>query len=313
MDKKSTLECKSCGADLVNDSGSLATGLCPCCLLADSLHSTIAYQSAKASTPPLEEVSAAFPDLEVIELIGVGGMSAVFKARQKNLDRLVALKLLPQTLAEDPEFTKRFEVEAKALATLNHPNIVTVHDFGKKGDFYYLLMEFVDGPNLRNLISEEKLSSSEALTIIPPLCEALEYAHGKNIVHCDIKPENLLIDIEGRVKVADFGIARILDQNSTVMNSGKVSGTPGYMAPEQRENPILVDARADVYSLGVVFYEMLTGERPGDNLTPPSGKNSSLDVSLDEVVLRALDANPNLRWQSADALNTELQIILTKK
>ncbi|MFT6794610.1 MAG: serine/threonine protein kinase [Rubritalea sp.] len=313
MDTKPTTDCASCGTQLVQDSDSLAAGLCPCCLLADSLHSTIAGQPASSPPPPLEEVSSAFPDFEVIELIGQGAMGAVYKARQKSLDRMVALKLLPKSLAADPEFAKRFEIEAKALAILNHPNIVTVHDFGKQADFYFLLMEFVDGPNLRELINDHQLSHAEALTIIPPLCEALEFAHGHNIVHCDIKPENLLLDKKGRVKVADFGIAKILDQTVTVIDSEKVAGTPAYMAPEQKNDPLAVDARADIYSLGVVFYEMLTGERPNSNLTPPSRKNSSLDVSLDEVVLRALDANPNLRWQSANALNTELQTILTKK
>ncbi|MDB4304542.1 serine/threonine protein kinase [Akkermansiaceae bacterium] len=126
-----------------------------------------------------------------MELIGKGGMGAVYKARQKSLDRFVALKLLPQSLAADPEFASRFQDEAKALATLSHPNIVTVHDFGQQGDFYFLLMEFVDGPNLRHLIRDHHLSAEEALAIIPPLCEALEFAHSQNIVHRDIKPENL--------------------------------------------------------------------------------------------------------------------------
>ncbi|MDC1405074.1 serine/threonine protein kinase [Akkermansiaceae bacterium] len=237
-------------------------------------------------------------------------MGAVYKARQKSLDRFVALKLLPQSLAADPEFASRFQDEAKALATLSHPNIVTVHDFGQQGDFYFLLMEFVDGPNLRHLIRDHHLSAEEALAIIPPLCEALEFAHSQNIVHRDIKPENLLLDSKGRVKVADFGIAKIIGQTNP--HSDRAAGTPAYMAPEQKDSPAGVDSRADIYSLGVVLYEMLTGERPDENLRPPSEKKTSLDVRLDEVVLRALDSNPEQRWQSAEALNTQLQTILTQ-
>ena len=312
MDTKSSHNCPTCGTLLDQQADSLADGLCPRCLLESSLHSTIAGQPAASPPPSVEEVSVAFPDLEIIELIGRGGMGAVFKARQKSLDRLVALKLLPQSLAADPEFARRFEAEAKALATLNHPNIVTVHQFGQRGDFYFLLMEYVDGPNLRSLLVDHRLSPQEALAIVPPLCDALEFAHQRNIVHCDIKPENLILNTSGKVKIADFGIARILGQTSTGAEPGKAAGTPAYMAPEQKDSPHSIDTRTDIYSLGVVIYEMLTGERPGADLTPPSGKNRALDVRLDKIVLRALDANPKLRWQSANELNSELQTILTK-
>ena len=311
MDTKSSTHCPSCGTRLDSNSDSLADGLCPRCLLESSLHSTIAGQPVASPPPPLEEVAAAFPDLEIIELIGRGGMGAVYKARQKSLDRLVALKLLPSSLAADEEFAKRFEAEARALATLNHPNIVTVHEFGQREDLYFLLMEYVDGPNLRNLLTDHHLNPEEALTIVPSLCEALEFAHKRNIVHRDIKPENLLFNTEGQVKIADFGIARMLDQPAIEGEQEKSAGTPAYMAPEQKESPHAIDTRADIYSLGVVFYEMLTGERPSEDLIPPSGKNDSVDIRLDEIVLRALAANPNQRWQSANALNTELQTILT--
>lgn len=311
MDTKYINNCPSCGTLLDQDSDSLSEGLCPSCLIRQSLHTTLSGSAQPpVSIPKLEDVAEAFPDLEVIELIGRGGMGNVYKARQKSLDRLVALKLLPLALARDPEFTKRFEAEAKALAALNHPNIVTIYEFGQQGDFYFLLMEYIDGPNLRELIRDHKLAPEEALNIVPPLCEALDYAHKRNIVHCDIKPENLLLNTEGQVKIADFGIARILGQSAPQAESENAAGTPGYMAPEQIENPNAIDTRADIYSLGVVFYEMLTGERPNRKLTPPSGKNPSLDIRLDEVVLRALNANPNFRWQSANELNTELQTIL---
>ena len=312
MDNQSSPKnCPSCGTLLDQQADSLADGLCPRCLLAGSLHTTIAGHSAPVTLPALEEVATAFPDLEIVELIGRGGMGAVYKARQKSLDRPVALKLLPLSLAAEPQFAKRFEDEAKALATLNHPNIVTVHEFGQQGDFYFLLMEYVDGPNLRSLLSEHRLTPDEALAIVPPLCEALEFAHKRNIVHCDIKPENLLLNSDGQIKIADFGIAKILGQSGGEVAPEKIAGTPAYMAPEQLDAPQSIDTHADIYSLGVVFYEMLTGERPSADLTPPSGKNRSIDGRLDEIVLRAIEANPKSRWQSANALNSELQAILT--
>lgn len=308
MEKTSPNSCPTCGTSLDQETGSPASGLCPRCLLAESLETTA---DGRPVTPPpaIEEVSPSFPDLEIIELIGKGGMGAVFKARQKSLDRFVALKLLPKALGKDSEFAERFEDEAKALASLNHPNIVTIHDFGHQGDYYYLLMEFVGGPNLRQLIRDEQLTPEEALAIVPPLCEALEYAHDQNIVHRDIKPENLLLDSNGRVKIADFGISRIVGREHP--HSEKVAGTPAYMAPEQKDAPGTVDSRADIYSLGVVLYELLTGERPGSAMIPPSKKKATLDVRLDEVILRALDKNPELRWQSATALNTGIQTVIT--
>ena len=294
-----TPPCPSCQAPLDD------LGLCPRCLLASALEPTTAPPN---SAPEISKIANAFPDLEVIELIGKGGMGAVYKCRQKSLDRFVALKILPQTLANDESFALRFQAEAKALAALNHPNIVTIHDFGNQGGFYFLLMEHIDGLNLRHLIRSRKLSPEEALAIIPPLCEALQFAHDRHIVHRDIKPENLLLDSNGRIKIADFGIATIVGQ--TDPTAEKAAGTPAYMAPEQRTNAAPVDARADIYSLGVVLYEMLTGERPDAALTPPSQK-ATLDVRLDEVVLRALSQQPELRWQSAAEFNTQLQTLAT--
>lgn len=300
MMEEQTTTCPTCQAPLDE------LGLCPRCLLANALEATPAPPN---SPPEIADFAGAFPDLEIIKLIGAGGMGAVFKARQKSLDRLVALKILPESLARDPAFADRFQAEAKALAALNHPNIVTIHEFGQQGGFYFLLMEYVDGPNLRHLIKERHLSPEEALAIIPPLCDALQFAHDHQIVHRDIKPENLLLDSKGRIKIADFGIAKIIDRNtSTDLHT---SGTPAYMAPEQKDQPNAVDVRSDIYSLGVVLYEMLTGERPGSRLIPPSQK-TSLDVRIDEVVLRALDSQPEHRWQSATELRTQVQTILTR-
>jgi tRNA A-37 threonylcarbamoyl transferase component Bud32 len=255
----------------------------------------------------VHDIAPAFPELEVLELIGRGGMGVVYKARQKSLNRIVALKLLAPERVLEPLFAERFTREAQALATLSHPNIVTVHDFGQASSFYFLLMEFVDGVNLRQAMSAGHFTPEQALAIVPPVCEALQYAHDHGIVHRDIKPENLLLDKEGRVKIADFGIAKMLDADRTSEVS-QPAGTPRYMAPEQGDSAARVDHRADIYSLGVVLYELLTGEAPGKNVLPPS-QRVQIDVRLDEIVLRALNEKPELRWQTAHDLKTQVETI----
>ena len=154
--------------------------------------------------PPLDEIARQFPQLEILECLGRGGMGVVYKARQPRLNRFVALKILAREKEKDPRFAERFTREAQALARLNHPNIVTVYDFGETNGLYYLLMEFVDGMSLRQLLQTRKLAPEEALAIVPSICEALQYAHQQGIVHRDIKPENILLDKQGRVKIADF-------------------------------------------------------------------------------------------------------------
>ena len=210
-----------------------------------------------------------------LELIGWGGMGFVFKARQPHLDRFVALRLLPDKLARDPRFAERFNREGKVLARLNHPSIVSVYDFGMTQHFYFLLMEFVDGVNLREAMQAGRFSPAEALRVVPQICEALQYAHGQGVLHRDIKPANILLDTRGQVKIADFGIAKLVGEQKpdvTLTATGAALGTPQYMAPEQLENPSEVDHRADIYSLGVVFYEMLTGELPIGRFAAPSSK-----------------------------------------
>jgi serine/threonine protein kinase len=262
--------------------------------------------------PPLPaDIAAKFPQLEIIECLGRGGMGVVYKARQPLLDRLIALKILAPEREKDPQFAERFTREAQALAKLNHPNIVTVYDFGESGGLFYLLMEYVDGVNLRQMIEGKKLASEQALAIVPRICEALQYAHEQGIVHRDIKPENVLLDKQGRVKIADFGIAKLLgveDGRSAFTKGRQVIGTPFYMAPEQVEHPLEVDHRADIYSLGVVFYEMLTGELPLGRFALPSEK-VRIDVRLDEVVLHALEKDPQRRYQQASQIKTDVENI----
>ncbi len=280
--------------------------------------------------PLPEELAERFPELEIIELLGRGGMGAVYKTRQKELDRIVALKILPPGIGETPGFAERFTREARALAKLNHPNIVTLYEFGRADGLFFFLMEYVDGVNLRQLLEGGRVSAREALAIVPQICDALQYAHDQGLVHRDIKPDNILMDRRGRVKVADFGLAKIVNQTGDpgpavnteagegtgargtdqaapeLTEAGKVMGTPRYMAPEQEHTPLAVDHRADIYALGVVFYQMLTGELPGKPIEPPSSK-VRIDVRLDEIVLRALEKTPELRYQQASVLKTAVE------
>ncbi len=341
------LKCPRCGAVL---DAAVANGICPACLLKQAAVGTGAdsFPAMPWTPPSVAELASAFPQHEVLELIGHGGMGAVYKARQKSLGRLVALKILAPQHAANPDFAERFAREAKVLAEVSHPNIVTVHDFGQAGQaekLYFLTMEFVDGVNLRQAMKAGRLTPQQALAIVPPICEALQFAHDRGIVHRDIKPENLLLDKEGRVKIADFGIARMLrspispsradcEKAPDLERSGYVSnladcettpdsersgyglthesvlGTPSYMAPEQRDRPASVDHRADIFSLGVVLYEMLTGELPGAKLQAPSRK-VEIDVRLDEIVLRALEQQPELRFQSATEFRTRVTTYTT--
>jgi tRNA A-37 threonylcarbamoyl transferase component Bud32 len=261
--------------------------------------------------PEPAELDEKLPGLEIIELLGQGGMGAVYKARQKQLDRIVALKILPPEVGKDPAFAERFTREARSLAKLNHPHIVTVYEFGQSDDLYYFIMEFVDGTDLRHVIRKGDLAANEALTIVPQVCEALQYAHEEGVVHRDIKPENILLDKRGRVKIGDFGLAKLLDRPATAFTLTQPQqrmGTPHYMAPEQIEGAHQVDHRADIYSLGVVFYEMLTGQLPIGRFPTPSQK-VQVDVRLDDVVLRSLEHEPELRYQHASEVKSDVEVI----
>ena len=282
--------CKQCGQQMQSDA---PEGLCARCLLSAVLKEPTGAGGMPDTGrgPSLGELAPLFPQYEILDVIGHGGMGVVYKARQPQLDRLVALKILPPDAGADPHFAERFTREARALAKLNHPNIVGVFEFGQAGGLFYFAMEFVDGANLRELIRSKTMSAAQALAIVPKICEALQFAHDEGVMHRDIKPENILLDKKGRVKIADFGLAKLLRREQadhTLTMSGMTLGTPRYMAPEQMDKPETVDHRADIYSLGVVFYEMLTGELPIGRFAPPSQK-VQVDVRLDEIVLHALE------------------------
>jgi serine/threonine protein kinase len=306
------LRCPRCQNQIPSDA---PAGLCPVCLLAagqaNDTRTLLGQGSGRFTSPLPETLAAEFPQLEVLEIIGQGGMGTVYKARQRHLDRIVALKILRPDLSSQPAFADRFTREARALASLSHPHLVTVHDFGHHSCWFWIIMEYVDGANLRQLLKEGHFTQRQALEIIPQLCEALQYAHDRGVVHRDIKPENILLDASGQVKVADFGLAKMmltggLDRSLTA--SQDVVGTAHYMAPEQIESSRDVDHRADIYSMGVVFYEMLTGGLPLGRFEPPS-KSKSSSPGLDPVVMRSLEKNPEQRFQQASEVKTAIQQI----
>jgi tRNA A-37 threonylcarbamoyl transferase component Bud32 len=312
--------CPVCGTELPADT---PEGLCPQCLMQCALshsdhalpeedESATSVHPSRPTAPTPAELAPHFPDLEILELLGQGGMGAVYKARQRKLDRLVAIKVLPPEWGSDPAFAERFAREARTLARLNHPQVVSVHDFGEAGGHYFLVMEFVDGVNLRQLLAAGRLQPRQALSIVAQICDALQYAHEQGVVHRDIKPENILLDKRGRVKIADFGLAKLLRRSRneyTLTGSRQVMGTLDYMAPEQRSTPQTVDHRADIYSLGVVFYEMLTGELPLGRFAPPS-ERASVDGRLDDVIFRALEREPERRYQRISAVKDDVESIL---
>jgi serine/threonine protein kinase len=314
-----TQTCPKCGAKLPDNA---PAGICPICLMQAGLASEPPAPSnpgtfptsvfADFDPPEPSELAQHFPQLEIKELLGMVGMGAVYKARQPGLDRMVAVKIVSPAVSNDPAFAQRFQREARALARLSHPNIVSIFDSGETNGQYYFIMEYVDGTNLRQLIESGGLRPDEALAIVPQICEALQFAHNEGIVHRDIKPENILVDRRGRVRIADFGLAKLMGKPPTefltLTGTHQAMGTLHYMAPEQIRGAATVDHRADIYSLGVVFYEMLTGQLPVGKFEPPS-KRVQVDVRLDEVVLRALESEPEKRYQRAAELKHDTECV----
>ena len=272
--------------------------------------------SGAAFTPPtIEAMNAALPQYEFVELIGAGGMGAVYKALQPKLNRHVAIKILPPIPDDELGFTERFEREAQSMAQLSHPHIVSVYDFGETEDGHlYFVMEFIEGADLHQLITGGELTLDHFYGWIPQVCEAIQYAHDRGIVHRDIKPANILIDTEGRVKIADFGLAKLTgtDQPQTALTLADLSmGTPDYASPEQMEASSDIDYRSDIYSLGVVMYQMLTGKLPRGAYPMPSEVHHDIDNRLDQVVLKAMQTEPKSRFQHASEISDFLTRIRT--
>ncbi len=266
--------------------------------------------------PTPAELQEIMPQYEVHLLVGRGGMGAVYKGTQLSLDRAVAIKLLPPAIEQqDLAFAERFKNEARLMGRMNHPAIVSVYDFGRTSDGQlYFVMEYVDGTDVQRMIAREgKLPPEHALAITAHLCDALGYAHKQGIVHRDIKPSNVLIDIEGRVKVADFGLAKLSDKtkNSGLTQTGMAMGTPDYVAPESLMYGSDVDGRADIYAVGVMLYQMLTGDIPRGMFKMPSQKFQSIDPRFDAIIRRALEHDREERYQSSQELRQALDVILT--
>jgi serine/threonine protein kinase len=316
--------CHRCGLHLDPDQ------ICPACLLEFAAETEVSPSEQPPLEFEIEFVRQAFPQLEIIEMIGHGGMGVVFKARQPKLDRFVALKILFSELAEKPAFAERFAREGRLLAQLNHPNIIAVYDYGESNGMYYLIMEYVDGVNLRQAMRSERLTPEQAFALVARICDALQFAHEENVLHRDIKPENILLDIKGRVKIADFGLASVTCKIATesftpctplapenplptntshkevkFTQTGQILGTPNYMSPEQFESADQIDSRTDVYSLGVVFYELLTGQLPKGDFPPPS-ETVPVGAAIDDVVQKAIEKNREKRYQSAEEFKTKI-------
>jgi serine/threonine protein kinase len=279
-----------------------------------------------------EEVAALLPAgaYTVESVIGRGGMGAVYRGWQKSLDRYVAIKILPPGLARgDADFAARFKREAKAMARLKHPGIIPVHDAGEtfetaEGDWddggranrglLYFVMDFVEGTDVERMIAAQgRLPQEEALSIICRVLDALAYAHQHGIIHRDIKPANIMVDREGHVLVADFGLARSSAHNNTLFTGSHVAmGTPDFMPPEARSGTMDVDQRADLFAVGVMLYQMLTGQLPRGRFAPPSKVVPGLDRRLDGVVDKLLQSDRDRRYSTAIEVKAALEPILVR-
>ena len=278
------------------------------------MSSSTSTPSSQWQPPSLVDMQTMLPQYSFEKLLGRGGMGAVYKAVQITLQRPVAIKVLPGDLAqdEDIQFAERFKNEALTMAKLSHPNIVDVYDFGQtQSGLLYIVMQFVDGTDVAQMIaSESRLHEEYALSITAHVCDALAYAHKNGVIHRDIKPANILIDKEGSVKVADFGLAKANDSGHGLTKTNMAMGTPDFVAPEALIAGIPVDGRADLYAVGVMLYQMLTGEIPRGIWTLP-GQRIGTDLRFDGIITRAMQTDRALRYQSAVELRRDLDSIIT--
>jgi len=267
-------------------------------------------------------VDKVFGGCRLIKKIGEGGMGVVYLAHHLALNKNVAVKILPPSFATEEERVKRFVREARSAAQLEHSNIIQIYNIAKHEDFYFIVMQYADGESLAHAIKREgKINVLEALDIVKDVASALSVAHRKSIVHRDIKPENIMINSNGEVKLMDFGLARVLDVASNLSRTGDILGTPYYLSPEQAQGH-KVDGRADIYSLGVTFYYMLSGKKPfeGDttlsiilkhiNEKPPIIRQTAPEIPecISNVINKMLEKDPGKRYQSADELIDDINL-----
>lgn len=255
------------------------------------------------------------PQYHFSEILGRGGMGAVYKATQRSLDRLVAIKVLPAALMDDADinFVERFKNEARTMARMSHPGIVSVFDFGEApGGLLYIVMEFVSGTDVAKMTAAQgHLPPEYALAITAHVCDALEYAHNHGVIHRDIKPANILISAEGMVKVADFGLAKANDATQICLTKTNVAmGSPDYVAPEAMMHGVQLDGRADLYAVGVMLYQMLSGHVPRGMWTMPSAKLGT-DPRFDAIIAKAMQMDRESRYQRASEIRLDLDVIMT--
>jgi formylglycine-generating enzyme required for sulfatase activity/serine/threonine protein kinase len=267
--------------------------------------------------PTAEELQVLLPQYEISEMLGRGGMGAVYKGRQIALDRPVAIKILSNLLDEaDASFAERFKNEARAMGKLMHPGVVAVFDFGETADgLLYIVMEFVEGTDVSRMLARQKrLPPEHAMAITAHVLDALAYAHARGIIHRDIKPANVMVGYDGVVKVADFGLAKMtsVEGQSGLTQSGTAMGTLHYMAPESLMLGTSVDHRADIYAVGVMLYQMLTGKLPQGMFELPSLQVPGLDPRYDGIIAKALRDDRELRYQTAMEMRQDLDAILTQ-
>src|SRR5450759_234346 len=320
------LQCRTCGH--TNPSGALRCAICHNSTSSEDVTQSNIGWSRVASSPeaPAAYVFAAGTLLsgryEILQTIGQGGMGTVYKARDRELDRLVAVKVIRGELAHDAKTLARFKQELILARQISHKNVIRIFDLGTHEAAKFITMEFVDGRDLSSVLEERRFTAEEAARIVRHVCWALDAAHTENVIHRDLKPQNIMIDAAGRVLVMDFGLARSLE-TSGLTQTGALLGTPAYMSPEQAKGATL-DPRSDLFSLGIIFYEMLTGTVPfkADNLwatvlsrtqaepPPPIAIDPSIPRRLSEITAKCLAITPARGYANAIEMAAERDAFL---
>ena len=264
-------------------------------------------EQAGFTAPELSELGPLFPGYEMEGLIATGGMGAVYCAVQRSLDRNVAIKILPRELSRDAAFCAGFEAEAKAMARLNHPNLVGVYDFGEVNGMLYIIMEYVPGHSIYHAAYGKAIDQNEVIRLVTGICNGLAHAHEHGIIHRDVKPSNILLDLNAEPKIGDFGLARPIERKVEV--GEEIFGTPHYTAPEVVDSPHAVDYRADIFSIGVMLHELLTSKLPANDPRPASAI-ISCDLRFDAIIKKATQPLPVARYSSAKEMASDLQAIV---
>ncbi|MBK1831499.1 serine/threonine protein kinase [Verrucomicrobiaceae bacterium R5-34] len=259
------------------------------------------------TSPSAEEIESYLPAYDRVELIATGGMGAVYRARQISLDRTVAIKVLTHACSSSLQFRQIFKCEAQVMAKLNHPNLVSIYDYGEAHGLLYIVMQFVQGRSLHDAAHGKSVEAHEAAALISTVSKALADAHNSGILHRDIKPANILVDSKINPVVVDFGLAHQSDESTK--KGETVFGTPGYTAPEVITPPFSADQRADIFSLGVLLHELLTGQLPQSPYLPPSSL-VTVDPRYDSIVMRAIHPSPSMRYHKAEDLAADLDKVL---